>query len=128
MNVLADTHAILWWLLEGKRLSRIAWRILENPANVRLVSMASLWEIAIKMSLRRSFADGMTLRMISNELQLQGFVMLPIRVEHLLRLEQLPRIHGDPFDRILVAQALEEGVPLLSADSKITQYPVKAIW
>jgi PIN domain nuclease of toxin-antitoxin system len=128
MNVLADTHAILWWLAGDERLSRTARRILENPTNRRLVSVASLWEIAIKLSGGKLLDGGLTLRIIADALNEQEFVVLPIRIEALLRLDQLPWIHRDPFDRVLIAQAMEEGIPLLTADSKMARYAVKAIW
>jgi PIN domain nuclease of toxin-antitoxin system len=128
MKVLADTHAILWWLAGDERLSRTARRILENPANRRLVSVASLWEIGIKLSAGKLLDEGLTLRIIADSLNEQEFVVLPIRLEALLRLDQLPWIHRDPFDRMLIAQAMEEEIPLLTADSKISRYAVKTIW
>ncbi len=128
MNVLVDTHAILWWLAGDRRLSRSARRILENPAHRRWVSIASLWEITIKISLGRLPVRDLTLRTITDELAAQEFVILPVRLTDLLRLEQLPHLHGDPFDRILIAQALEEQAPLLTADTVIAQYPVKTVW
>jgi PIN domain nuclease of toxin-antitoxin system len=128
MTLLIDTHAIVWWLAADERLSRRAWRILESSANRRLVSIASLWEIAIKMSTGRLPTKGLTLQMIADHLSEQEFVVLPVRLEDLLRLESLPWIHRDPFDRVLVAQALAAGVPLLTADSVIAGYPVETIW
>ena len=128
MNVLVDTHAILWWLAGDRRLSRSARHILENPAHRRWVSIASLWEITIKISLGRLAVRDLTLRTITDELAAQEFVILPVRLTDLLRLEQLPHLHGDPFDRILIAQALEEQAPLLTADIVIAQYPVKTVW
>jgi PIN domain nuclease of toxin-antitoxin system len=128
MNILADTHAILWWLAGDERLSRTARRILENPANRRLVSIASLWETGIKLSTGKLLEEGLTLRVIADCLNEQEFVSLPIRIEALLRLDQLPWLHRDPFDRMLIAQAMEEGIPLLTADSKISRYAVETIW
>jgi PIN domain nuclease of toxin-antitoxin system len=128
MNVLVDTHAFLWWLLDDKRLSRPARRILANPANRRCVSMAALWEIAIKTSAGHDFTAGFTLRTIVDALAAQEFAFLPIRVGDLLRLEKLDWIHRDPFDRMMIAQALEEGVALLTADATIKRYPVQTVW
>lgn len=128
MKILADTHAILWWLLGDKRLSAFAERILADPANRRYVSIASLWEMAIKMSSGRPMAEGATLRGIAGQLKEQEFILLPIRVEDLLRLEELPWIHRDPFDRLLIAQAIEEGIALLTTDGMMQQYPVQTIW
>ena len=128
MKILVDTHAILWWLTGDKRLSRPAKRILEDPANRRWISIASLWEIAIKMRTGRLTTRELTLRTIVDQLSGEEFVILPIRVPDLLQLEQLAQIHRDPFDRILIAQALEERVPILTADALIAQYPIKTIW
>jgi PIN domain nuclease of toxin-antitoxin system len=128
MKVLVDTHAILWWLAGDKRLSRPAKRILEDPANRRWVSVASLWEIAIKMSTGRLTTQDLTLRTIIDQLSEQEFVIRAVRVADLLQLEQLAEIHRDPFDRILIAQAIEEHVPILTADAIIAQYPIKTIW
>lgn len=128
MKILVDTHAILWWLAGDERLSVRARKILEDSANQRLVSVASLWEIAIKMSAGRLPADGLTLRTIAGHLKDQEFAVLPIRLEDLLRLEGLPWVHRDPFDRLIIAQAIEEGIPLLSADRILTQYAVETIW
>src|ERR1700691_3087842 len=128
MKVLADTHAILWWLPGDKRLSKRARRILEDPANGRWVSVASLWEIVIKMSTGRLPANGLTLGTIAGLLQDQRFAILPVRLADLLRLELLPWKHRDPFDRLIIAQAIEESVPLLTADSIMARYPVETIW
>lgn len=128
MKVLADTHAILWWLAGDERLSQRAQQILEDSANLRWVSIASLWEIAIKMSSGRLPVEGLTLRTIAGLLKDQQFVFLPVRLEDLLRLEQLPWVHRDPFDRLLIAQATEEGVPLLTADGMMARYAVETIW
>jgi PIN domain nuclease of toxin-antitoxin system len=128
MNILADTHAILWWLVGDERLSRTARRILENPVNRRFVSIASLWETGIKLSTGKLLDEGLTLRVIADSLNEQEFVSLPIRIEALLRLDRLPWLHRDPFDRMLIAQAMEEGIPLLTADSKISRYAVETVW
>jgi len=128
MNVLVDTHAVLWWLAGDKQLSRVARQILENPANRRIVSVAALWEIAIKIGTGKLPVRGLTLSDFSSQLRKQEFILLSIRLEDLLRLEQLPPIHRDPFDRILVAQAIEEHISLLTADPIIAAYPVETIW
>jgi PIN domain nuclease of toxin-antitoxin system len=128
MNVLIDTHAVLWWLAEDKQLSGAARRILQSPSHRRFVSLVTLWEIAIKMSSGRLPTKALTLREIADTLAEQEFVLLPVRLGDLLRLAQLPEIHRDPFDRLLIAQALEEGAALLTADAAIERYPVRTIW
>lgn len=128
MTILVDTHAVLWWLAADKQLSRAAIRILENPVNRRVVSMVSLWEIAIKMASGGLATKDASLRTIADQLEKQRFILLPIKVEHLLRLDDLPWFHRDPFDRLLIAQALEEGVPFLTADAAIARYAVETTW
>lgn len=128
MTILVDTHAVLWWLAADKQLSRAAIRILENPVNRRVVSMVSLWEIAIKMASGGLPTKDASLRTIADQLEKQRFILLPIKVEHLLRLDDLPWFHRDPFDRLLIAQALEEGVPFLTADAAIARYAVETTW
>lgn len=128
MKVLVDTHAILWWLAGDERLSKRARKILEDPENKRWVSIASLWEIAIKMSSGRLPAEGLTLGTIAGLLKAQQFAILPVSLEDLLRLELLPWLHRDPLDRLIVAQALEEGISLLTADGVMSHYPVQTIW
>lgn len=109
-------------------MSGQARRILEDPANERLVSVASLWEIAIKISLARLPVYGLTVARVEEQLRKQSFIQIPVRLDALIRVEQLPWIHRDPFDRLLIAQALAEDIPLLTSDGQIQRYPVKTIW
>jgi PIN domain nuclease of toxin-antitoxin system len=128
LKALVDTHALLWWLAGDDRLSPRAHELLADSAHQRLVSTASLWEIAIKFNSGRLTAAGLTLREIAQELQRQRFLLLPVRLEDLLRLEELPWLHRDPFDRLILAQAIQEAIPLLTADRLITQYQFETIW
>jgi len=128
LKVLVDTHALLWWMGGDARLSGQAREIVEDGANQRLVSIVSLWEIAIKISLGRLPTYGLTVSRIAEQLHEQSFAMIPVRLGDLTRIEKLPWIHRDPFDRLLIAQALEENVPLLTSDDAIRQYAVQTIW
>jgi PIN domain nuclease of toxin-antitoxin system len=128
VKLLIDTHAILWWLLDDPRLSRKALKALEDPDGRHWVSYVSLWEIAIKTGLGKLDTGGKNIESFARELDKQGFELLPIKVEHLSRLGELEHLHGDPFDRMLIAQALELDIPVLTGDKKIQQYPVKTIW
>ena len=128
MKVLVDTHAMLWWLAGDERLSTPALRLLEDPANVRWISIGTLWETTIKMSAGRLTVSELDVAAIVDVLKEQEFAILPVRVEDLVRLETLPWIHRDPFDRMLVAQALAEGVAILTADGMIGRYAVETIW
>jgi PIN domain nuclease of toxin-antitoxin system len=126
--VLVDTHTLLWWIFDDRRISPAAQQILEDRESRRFVSYASLWEIAIKVNLGKLDTSGMTVDEIALLLQKLGFSLLPIHLEDISRLANLARLHRDPFDRMLIAQAQELGIPLLTNDAKIKQYPVKTIW
>jgi PIN domain nuclease of toxin-antitoxin system len=127
MKLLVDTHAALWFAAGDRRLGRRARSVLEDSANQVLISVASLWEIAIKEargSLRTRRPKGITLADLPAE---WGFVELPIRGSHAAALLELPDIHADPFDRMLVAQAQVEGLTLMTADETVASYPVATI-
>ncbi len=128
MKVLVDTHAILWWLVDDKRLSRTALRILGDSNHARIVSYASLWEIAIKMSLRKLVVSDLSFAQVVEQLRIYEFRFLPIRLNALERMESLPWHHRDPFDRLLIAQSIEEAVPLMTSDAWAEDYAVKTIW
>ena len=128
MKLLLDTHILLWAAYDPSRLSTVARDMLTDTANTLHFSVASLWEVAIKASLGRPDfkVDVAELRL---GLVANGYTELPIDASHVLRLPTLPNIHADPFDRILVAQAMAEGYALLTHDSKVQAYggPVWAV-
>ena len=121
MKLLLDTHVLLWAAGMPDRLSKSALRLLSSQENSLFFSAASIWEIVIKLGLgRKDFqVDPYRLR---RELVAHGYTELPIMAEHALRLQSLPPLHKDPFDRILLAQARSEGLFLLTADSAVIQY------
>ena len=125
MNLLLDTHVLLWALAEPQRLpSRIADAI-RSPRNKVYVSAVNTWELAIKAGLGRIELPFSGLQAV---IEAAGFDELPVTIPQTLRLRDLPRHHRDPFDRLLVAQALEEGMSLVSADRALRAYPVKVLW
>ncbi len=128
MRVLVDTHTFLWDLLGDHRSSRKAKQILSSDTDELVFSLVSLWEIAIKIKTGKLNAIGSSVAYIREEMDAYGMELLPIRYDHILQLEYLPRNHGDPFDRLLVAQAISESLPILSGDSKLKDYDVKVIW
>jgi PIN domain nuclease of toxin-antitoxin system len=128
MKVLIDTHAVLWWLVDDKRLSKTTRRILEDSAHARLISYASLWEIAIKMSLQKLTVRNLSFVEVLGQLRSYEFQFLPIRLGDLERLDSLPWHHRDPFDRLLIAQSMEEGVPLMTSDGWVEDYQLPTVW
>ncbi|QPC87684.1 PIN domain-containing protein [Mesorhizobium sp. NBSH29] len=123
MKLLVDTHLLLWAAAAPWNLSPIARRFLADAGNILLFSPVSLWEVAIKRSLGRPdfTADPRTLK---RGLLENGYVEVPVTSTHAVAVAALPPIHKDPFDRMLVAQVLSEGVTLLTADSVLASYPI----
>ena len=128
MRVLVDTHTFLWALLENHRLSAKAKQILTSKEHELYFSLVSLWEIAVKMKIGKLNTVGSSVTYIRDEMGEYGMELLPIRYEHILQLERLPLHHSEPFDRLLIAQAIAESLPILTHDEKFPLYPVKLIW
>lgn len=125
MRCLLDTHAILWYVDASTELPAAVRGVMDSSEC--FFSVASLWEIAIKQSLGR-LNRHTTLGDYTRVCEAAGFVLLPIGIPHLERLKHLPDIHRDPFDRLLVAQALEEDLAIVTRDRMIPQYPVRTVW
>jgi PIN domain nuclease of toxin-antitoxin system len=125
--ILLDTHSLLWWLDNDDRLSRRAREAIQNPITQVLVSVGSLWEIAIKQQLGKLKASNLV-NNFQKELDDAGFVELPISGVHAIRAAVLPINHRDPFDRLLIAQAEIENVPIVSRDSQFDAYGVHRVW
>lgn len=122
MKYLLDTHLLLWAAGQPEKLSPEARNIIENPANQLLFSVASLWEISIKNSLGRDDFK-VNPRLLRRGLLDNGYCELAIAGEHTLSIDTLPTIHKDPFDRLLIAQAMVEGITLVTVDILVAQYP-----
>ena len=122
MRLLLDTHLILWSISQSERLSERARALMGDRENALVFSVASLWEIAIKSSARRADFEAEPAS-IRRELLDHGYAELPIAGEHAVAVAGLPPIHGDPFDRMLVAQAMVEGITLFTADPLVARYP-----
>ena len=123
-RLLVDTHALLWWLTDDPALSPPARDAIADPVSEPLVSAASVWEIAIKRSLGKLTApDDLPDRVAE-----QGFSWLPITSSHAWQVRELPLHHRDPFDRILVAQALTERLAIITTDPHFGQYGVEVRW
>jgi PIN domain nuclease of toxin-antitoxin system len=122
LRLLLDTHLLLWAAGQPDRLSPDARSLIADPANDLIFSVASLWEITIKRGLGR--ADfRVEPRVLRRGLRDNGYGELAITADHTLAVDLLPPIHKDPFDRILLAQAMMEGITLLTADSVVSRYP-----
>ena len=125
---LLDTHVLLWWVLDDPRLSRLSRDALADDSSRLLWSVASTWELAIKANLGRLRFEVPLGRFLDRHVEEQGLEILGIEQAHALRVESLPRLHRDPFDRMLVAQSLVESIPLLSADPRFAEYGVDVVW
>jgi PIN domain nuclease of toxin-antitoxin system len=128
VNLLLDTHALLWFLAGDPRLSTAARFAIEDAGNTRLFSIAGAWEIAIKASLGKLTLTAPFDELIPGQLQDNGIELLPIRPGHLAALMSLPFHHRDPFDRILVTQAAVENATVVSADAALDQYEISRLW
>jgi PIN domain nuclease of toxin-antitoxin system len=128
MNYLLDTHTFLWFLDGNNNLSGNARRIIENTGNSKFISIASIWEIAIKMNLGKLKLD-FKLEELKEEIIKNNFEILPLDFEHLITLSTLEEFHKDPFDRILIAQAISEKQTIISKDSNFSLYSgIKVFW
>lgn len=122
MKLLLDTHILIWAAETPERLSKIARALIADPENSLLFSPISLWEIAIKQGLGRENFD-IDPRLVRRELLDADYQELPVTGDHAVAVAGLPPIHKDPFDRLLIAQAMIEGITLLTADSRMGEYP-----
>ena len=128
MRVLVDTHVFLWWVEGDRALPAKARAALANQENECLISIVSAWELAIKAGLGKLKLTLPVQRYVVEHIAANGFRMLDIRMAHIGRVETLESHHGDPFDRLLIAQALEEEIPVVTADPVFRKYGVKRIW
>jgi PIN domain nuclease of toxin-antitoxin system len=122
MKLLLDTHVLLWAAGQPEHLPLTARALLDDPRNEPMFSSASLWEIAIKSGLGRDDFQ-VNARLLRRGLLDNGYGELPISSEHAVAIDGLPPIHKDPFDRLLVAQSMVEGITLLTSDPLVAQYP-----
>ncbi len=128
MKVLLDTHVFLWWITDDRQISDRARGIIEDPDNLLLLSAASAWEIAIKAQTGRLPLPDAPAHFVPQEMAANAVEGLPVSVEHALLVHELPLLHRDPFDRLLVAQSRSENIPILTVDPQISQYGVQTIW
>jgi PIN domain nuclease of toxin-antitoxin system len=125
---LLDTQAFLWFVLNDSRLASTARALMIDPANLLLLSPASYWEVAIKVSIGKYQLNEPFETFMEQQLSINRIEILPIHIKHVAATMGLPFHHKDPFDRLLVAQAMVEGVCILSGDSILEKYPVTRVW
>jgi len=127
MDILLDTHATIWFFEGDKRLSKTAIDVIYNLENVIYVSIASVWELAIKLSTGKLEFDG-GIESFIETIHKNEFVLLDISSNHIKAVVDLPFIHRDPFDRILIAQASVERMAILTVDENISKYDIDTRW
>lgn len=128
MKFFLDTHTFLWFVDESPQLAAHSRQLIEDGNNEVHVSVASIWEMAIKVSLNKLEVPAAFETFISQQLAANDFLLLPVEVTHPRVVTSLPFHHKDPFDRLLAAQALAENIPVISADSKLDPYGIQRVW
>lgn len=128
MRLLLDTHSFLWFIAGSASLSPTAWTLIEDADNQPLLSMASLWEMAIKLSIGKLSLGEPFETLIPEQMQLNGIELVQIEMAHVVVVAKLPFHHRDPFDRLLIAQAMVKQIPIVSGDPAFDPYSVKLLW
>jgi PIN domain nuclease of toxin-antitoxin system len=128
MKILLDTHTLIWFVENAPQLPTKTKDLIADEGTERIVSIVSLWEIAIKHSLGRLALSLPLDEFIATHLPADKVTLLPITVLHILTFAQMPWHHRDPFDRILVAQAITEALPIISVDAALDAYGVQRLW
>lgn len=128
MQALLDTHALLWWLSDDPALTPRARKIIAETSNLLIVSAASVWEIATKVRLGKLPTAADLVADFTGHLERGGFRVLAISGDHALRAGLLPGSHKDPFDRMLIAQAQAENIPIVSNEAVFDTYGVRRLW
>jgi PIN domain nuclease of toxin-antitoxin system len=123
MKILLDTHILIWWLSKASRLSQTEIDLITDSDNFIFVSAATAWEIAVKKMIGKLEAPDD----LPAALAVNNFLELPITIEHSQKLYQLPLHHNDPFDRIMIAQAMSEDLTFMTRDAKIALYEIRTI-
>ncbi|OQX08611.1 MAG: twitching motility protein PilT [Desulfobulbaceae bacterium A2] len=127
-RLLLDTHVFLWWVNDDPKLTAVARLAIADANNACYLSLASCWEMAIKSSLGRLQLAKPVARFVTEQLATNGFTLLNIDLRHATKVEKLPFHHRDPFDRLLISQAITEKLTLVSADSIFSGYGVNLLW
>ena len=127
MNLLLDTHTFIWFITGSEQLGKTARRMIENPDNESFISMASIWEMAVKVNIGK-LELGKPFEKVIDDVNENGFQILPINFSHLVKYVDLELHHSDPFDRLIVAQAMTDNMIIITGDKYIKKYGVKTLW
>jgi len=128
MKLLLDTHTFIWWDSDPLKLTPQVLNMCQDPENILLVSVASVWEMQIKLQFGRLKLTLPIAELVLGQQETNKIEILSIKLEHILALEKLPPHHKDPFDRLLIAQANIEEAVLVSKDQVFKEYPVQTVW
>ena len=128
MKLLLDTHTLLWFIAGSANLSTYARNLIEDAEHEKCVSIVSIWETAIKVSIGKMSLSASFDILFPHQLQINGFELLPVKIEHTSVVTTLPFHHRDPFDRLLIAQATEDKMTLVSVDEVFDDYEVTRLW
>ncbi|AKE64584.1 hypothetical protein NIES3806_16540 [Microcystis aeruginosa NIES-3806] len=128
MNILLDSHTLIWFSQNSPQLSSSAIEILENRNNLLFLSLVSVWEIQIKVQLGKLNLDISLSEIVKDQTKINDVQILPMKLSHIWTLDTLPYYHKDPFDRLLISQAITENLIILGVDSVFDAYPVQKIW
>ncbi len=128
MKLLLDTHTLLWFIVGSANLSADARNLIEDESNEKFVSIVSIWETAIKVSIGKMSLSASFDVLFPHQLEVNGFELLPVKVAHTSVVTILPFHHRDPFDRLLIAQSIEEKMTLVSVDKVFDDYRITRLW
>ncbi|NMG05554.1 type II toxin-antitoxin system VapC family toxin [Brasilonema sp. UFV-L1] len=128
MRLLLDTHTFIWFVIDSPRLSTVVQGLIEDENNEKLLSIVSVWEIAIKQNTGKLSFGVPFQEFVEQQLSLNSIDLLNINLNHLSVIATLTLYHRDPFDRLFIAQSIVEQIPILSADSVFDAYPIERLW
>jgi PIN domain nuclease of toxin-antitoxin system len=128
MKLILDTHTFIWWATSADKLSSNVLALLNNADNQLILSLASVWEMQIKCQIGKLQLGKSVPTLVANQQENNHLLVLPIELSHVYALENLPGVHKDPFDRIIIAQAVVEKLPIITIDPLFDRYPVVRIW
>ncbi|WP_313657036.1 type II toxin-antitoxin system VapC family toxin [Planktothrix agardhii] len=128
MRILIDTHVFIWWTSDSQKLSFTVYNLLTNPKIQVILSVVSIWEMQIKLSLGKLQLKTALPELVEDEVKQNRIELLPLDLSHIYALSNLPNYHRDPFDRLLIAQAKREELVIISIDEKFDGYDIERLW